>query len=173
MQIADFTADQIQEHLEGFTELLHACVMDGASVSFIHPYERQDAENFWRKKVLDRMEDGKLVVLVALVDGKIAGSVQLDYDTPPNQPHRGDVKKMLVHPDFQRRGIGRALMQSVEETAKARGLRLLTLDTRSGDKGESLYRSSGFEIVGIIPGYSRDARIDVYDDCTFMYKVIG
>jgi ribosomal protein S18 acetylase RimI-like enzyme len=84
--------------------------------------------------------------------------------------HRADIKKLLVHPDFQRRGIGRRLMIEIESVAQRLGRSLLTLDTRSGDKGEPLYLSQGFIVAGIIPDYSRDARRDQLDAASFMYK---
>ena len=170
LTITQFAAEELETHLDELAALLHACVEDGASVNFVLPYSREDARSFWRRKVLSRFPDGGLVVLVARKDGRIAGSVQLDHDTPPNQPHRADVKKLLVHPEFQRRGIGRALMIEVETVARALGRTLLTLDTRTGDKGEPLYKSCGFQVAGIIPGYSRDARRNIFDPATFMYK---
>jgi ribosomal protein S18 acetylase RimI-like enzyme len=63
-------------------------------------------------------------------------------------------------------------MVEVEQVAASLGRRLLTLDTRTGDKGETLYTSLGFQVAGIIPDYSRDARHDHYDPATFMYKQI-
>jgi len=170
--ISPFTAADVEAHLDELAGLLHACVEDGASINFIHPYSHEDAKRFWMKKVLPRVSDDALTVLVARVDGRIAGSVQLDCDTPPNQAHRADVKKLLVHPDFQRRGIGRRLMAEIETVAQRLGRSLLTLDTRSGDKGEPLYQSLGYIAAGVIPDYSRDARTDRLDAATFMYKPI-
>jgi ribosomal protein S18 acetylase RimI-like enzyme len=164
-------ADAVEAHLDELAGLLRACVADGASINFILPYSHEDARRFWEKKVLSRMRDGApLIVMVAWLEGRIAGSVQLDCDTPPNQAHRADIKKLLVHPDFQRRGIGRRLMSEIETVARQRGLGLLTLDTRSGDKGEPLYQSLGFLTAGVIPNYSRDAVVDRLDAPTFMYK---
>jgi len=172
LTFSTFSGEEIEAHLDELAGLLQACVEDGASVNFILPYSVEDAKAFWRRKVLPRMPDGGLAVLVARVDGRIAGSVQLDHDTPPNQPHRADIKKLLVHPDFQRRGIGRQLMTEIERIALELGRTLLTLDTRTGDKGENLYTSLGFKIAGVIPAYSRDARLDQYDPATFMYKLV-
>ncbi|MBL0371614.1 GNAT family N-acetyltransferase [Rhizobium sp. KVB221] len=172
LTIERFPARDIETHLTELAGLLQACVEDGASVNFVLPYTLEEAKAFWRSKVLPRLPDGGLVVLVARSEGRIAGSVQLDHDTPPNQPHRADIKKLLVHPDFQRRGIGRKLMGEIERVAVEMGRTLLTLDTRTGDKGEPLYKSCGFEVAGIIPGYSRDARSDHYDPATFMYKAL-
>jgi ribosomal protein S18 acetylase RimI-like enzyme len=169
---SSFSADDVTTHLDALAELLLACVEDGASINFILPYGLEDAGKFWRNRVLTRLPEGRLVVLVAWCEGRIAGSVQLDMDTPPNQPHRADIKKLLVHPSFQRRGIGRALMVEIERIAREHGRTLLTLDTRTGDKGETLYLSRGFQVAGIIPNYSRDARVDKLDAATFMYKQI-
>jgi ribosomal protein S18 acetylase RimI-like enzyme len=65
--------------------------------------------------------------------------VRRDYDTPANQPHRAEVRKLLVHPKLRRQGIARALMAEVERHAVALFLSLLTLDTRTGDSAEPLY----------------------------------
>ncbi len=167
------TADQARDLLPGLTALLHACVQDGASVSFVLPYSLEDAQAFWRNKVLPPLAAGNVALLVALQDGRVAGSVQLDCDTPPNQPHRAEIRKLLVHPDFRRHGIARRLMQQAEALAVEYGRSLITLDTRTGDSAEPLYRSLGYVTVGVIPGFSRDARDPSrVDGTTIMYKAL-
>jgi ribosomal protein S18 acetylase RimI-like enzyme len=173
MTIVEFSPEDLEANLAGLTEILHASVMAGASINFILPYEDADAVRFWGEKVLPGLRGGKLVMLVALIDGKIAGTVQLDCDTPPNQPHRAELRKLMVHPGFRNRGIARALMVAIEAIAAARGRSLITLDTRTGDKAEPLYASLGYMTVGIVPGYARDVFEDRWDDCTFMYKRLG
>lgn len=173
ISISQFTATEVETRLDEFARLLQACVEDGAAINFVLPYSNEDARRFWVGKVLPRISDDELTVLAAELDGRIVGSVQLDCDTPPNQRHRADIKKLLVHPDFQRRGIGRRLMKEIETMAQRLGRSLLTLDTRSGDKGEPLYLSVGFIAAGTIPAYSRDARSDRLDAATFMYKLLN
>ena len=173
MTIVEFSAEDLEAHLAGLTEVLHASVMAGASINFILPYEEADAARFWADKVLPGLRGGKLAMLVAWVDGRIAGTVQLDCDTPPNQPHRAEIRKLMVHPHFRNRGIARALMAEIEAIAAARGRSLITLDTRTGDKAEPLYASLGYVAFGIVPGYARDVFEDRWDDCTFMYKRLG
>ena len=170
MTIVEFSPEDLKANLAGLTEVLHASVMAGASINFVLPYEEADAARFWAEKVLPGLDAGKLVVLVASIDGKIAGTVQLDCDTPPNQPHRAELRKLIVDPRFRNRGIARALMVAIEAIAAARGRSLITLDTRTGDKAEPLYASLGYVTVGIVPGYARDVFEDRWDDCTFMYK---
>jgi ribosomal protein S18 acetylase RimI-like enzyme len=98
--------------------------------------------------------------------------VQLDFDTPPNQPHRAEVRKLLVRPDFRRQGIGRTLMAEVEKRAAELKRNLLTLDTRTGDSAEPLYASLGYRTVGIIPGYCLDPFNTKLDSTTVMYKAL-
>lgn len=170
--ISIFSADDIASHVRELGALLHACVHDGASISFVLPFTQADGEAFWSKKVLPKVRDGGLVLLVAQQRGRIAGSVQLDHDTPPNQPHRAEVRKLLVHPDFRRQGIARALMAELERLASQLGRSLITLDTRTGDKAEPLYASLGYKTAGVIPGYCRDPMEDRLDSTTIMYKVL-
>ena len=132
--------------------VLADCVAGGASVSFMLPYSRDDAAAFF-KKTIASVARGETVLLAARLDGRIVGTVQLGLDTPPNQPHRADLKKMLVHRSARRKGIGAALMRRAEEVAKQKGRWLLVLDTASGD-AERLYARSGWQRAGVIPDYA-------------------
>jgi ribosomal protein S18 acetylase RimI-like enzyme len=170
--ISIFSADDIAGHVRELGALLHACVHDGASISFVLPFTADDSEAFWSQNVRPGVLDGTRLLLVARKGGRIAGSVQLDYDTPPNQPHRAEVRKLLVHPEFRRQGIAQALMAKLERTASQMGRSLITLDTRTGDKAEPLYASLGYKTAGVIPGYCRDPFEDRLDSTTIMYKVL-
>ncbi len=170
--IAMFTADDIANHVRALGALLHACVHDGASIGFVLPFAAEESEAFWSGKVLPAVREGTRMLWVARAGGAIAGSAQLDIDTPPNQPHRAEVRKLLVHPDFRRRGIARALMADLERYASGLGRSLLTLDTRTGDTAEPLYASLGYRTSGIIPGYCRDPFKDHLDATTIMYKTL-
>ena len=170
IEIVRFGAEDLTSNLAGLAGILQASVEAGASINFILPYDRQDARDFWTRKVLPSLEGGKLVMLVAWLDGRIAGTVQLDHDMPPNQMHRAELRKLMVHPDFRNRGIARALMAEIETIADALGRSLITLDTRTGDKAEPLYSSLGYLTAGVIPGYCRDTVSERMDGATFMYK---
>ena len=168
--IAMFTPAEATAHVKALGALLHACVETGASVNFVLPFTLEDSVTFWRVKVLPAVEDGGRSLFVAKSGPEIVGSVQLDIDTPPNQPHRAEVSKLLVHPGWRRRGIARALMAELERHATACGRGLLTLDTRTGDMAEPLYASMGYETAGVIPGYCRDTIEDRLDPTTIMFK---
>ncbi|MFZ4407923.1 MAG: GNAT family N-acetyltransferase [Paracraurococcus sp.] len=137
------------------SEILIACVAAGASVSFLPPLAPSVARDFWRKVAADAAA-GRKLLLGAWRDGVLVGTAQLILDMPQNQPHRADVAKVLVDPAARRAGIGRALMQRVEQAAQRMGRRLLVLDTLAGDAGEQLYRSMGWQEAGTIPGFALD-----------------
>ena len=159
----------LDDHLLGLGEVLNACVAAGASISFVLPHTLDDSIAFWSDTVRPALAGGRRVLLIVQVGGRLAGTVQLDCDTPPNQPHRADVSKLLVHPEFRGRGLARELMMAIEEEARARGRHLITLDTAS-NAAEALYLSLGYERAGVIPGYARDPIEDRYDSTTIMFK---
>jgi ribosomal protein S18 acetylase RimI-like enzyme len=161
------------DDLEMLAEMLHASVHAGASISFIYPFPLEEARAFWRDAVFPEVRKGKRRMLVARAEGRICGTVQLVPATPPNQRHRADVIKLMVHPRARRCGIARALMNAVEEVARAEGRTLLTLDTRTGDSGEPLYRSLGYVTVGVIPRYSRAADSPALEAASFLYKELA
>jgi len=160
------------EDLQALAEILHATVHAGASVSFILPFTIEAARNYWVERILPSIVAGGRRVLLARSDGFITGAVQLDLAMPPNQQHRAEVAKLLVHPNARRRGIGRALMDAVEAVARSEGRTLLTLDTRTGDAAEPLYRSMGYVTAGIIPNYARATDSPELHATTFMYKFL-
>ncbi len=170
--IAPLSADDLALRLAEFGALLKACVEDGASIGFVLPFAAEEARAYWRDKVLPGLRSGGLILLAAEQAGRVVGTVQLDHDTFPNQRHRAELRKLLVHPDFRRRGIARMLVAEIERSAGELGRRLITLDTRTGDTAEPLYTSLGYRIAGIIPGYCRDAIADRLDPTTVMYKAL-
>ena len=165
-----FTAADIRDRLPELGALLQACVHDGASIGFILPFDVAASQAFWTENVLPAVTRGVRLLLVAEVEGKLAGAVQLDWDTQPNQAHRAEVRKLLVAPALRRRGIARWLMQAVEAQARALPRSLLTLDTRSGDHAEALYLSLGYRVAGSIPAYALAPAGDRLDATTILYK---
>ena len=139
--------------IQGLSDVLIDCVEGGASVSFMLPMSRGKADAFWRT-IGNSVARGERVVLAAEDDaGAIVGTVQVIMAQPENQPHRGDLAKMLVHRRARRRGIGAALLAAAERTALSAGKTLLVLDTASGD-AERLYLRQGWQRCGEIPNYA-------------------
>ena len=152
-EIVSLRAPIADSELAQLAEVLVDCVEGGASVSFMAPFGHDSALAFFRK-VAASVACGDTVLLAAKLDGKIIGTVQLGLDTPPNQPHRADVKKMLVHRSARGHGIGTALMAEVEAEARRHGRWLLVLDTVPGDNGHRLYKRAGWTETGLVPDYA-------------------
>lgn len=136
--------------------ILVATVEAGASVSFLPPLTPDVARAFM-DGIAQSVAKGTCLLLAAWSGGVLSGTVQVHFAPQQNQPHRGDIAKMLVHPDARRRGLGAQLLRAAESAAAASGRTLLVLDTKAGSAGEALYRQHGWIEVGAIPGYSVDA----------------
>ena len=135
-------------------DVLIDCVDGGASVGFMLPLQPERAEAYW-SGMLDSASRGERILLVAedAEAGAVVGTIQVILATPENQPHRGEIAKMLVHRRARRRGVGEALMRKAETTALDAGRTLLVLDTASADAGR-LYDRLGWQRVGVIPDYA-------------------
>lgn len=133
--------------------ILIGCVEGGASVSFLPPLAHDRARAFWLGVASD-VGVGKRILVAAWRNGVLSAAGMLDLAMPENQSHRTEVQKILVDPASRRSGLGRQVLRALEHHAAAHGRTLLTLDTRAGDAGESLYRSEGWREAGRIPGYA-------------------
>ena len=135
------------------SDVLIDCVEGGASVSFLLPITRQKAEAFWHNVAASVAHGERLVLGAEDATGTIVGTVQVILAQPENQPHRGDLAKMLVHQRVRGQGVGAALLIAAEQHALQAGKTLLVLDTAS-DAAERLYTRHGWQRCGVIPNYA-------------------
>ena len=152
-EITSLEAPVAESALGQLADVLVDCVEGGASVSFMSPFSHQQALTFFRK-VAGSVASGDTVLLAARLGDRIVGTVQLGLDTPPNQPHRADIKKLLVHRSVRGHGVGAALKAQAEEEARRRGRWLLVLDTVPGENGHRLYLRAGWTQTGLVPNYA-------------------
>jgi GNAT superfamily N-acetyltransferase len=111
------------------------------------------ARSFFGKTV-EGVQRQDRVLLAAFIDSKLVGTVQVLIATPPNQPHRADVAKLLVLRSARGQGVGARLMEYAEEASRRAGKTLLVLDTCTGDNAERLYMRLGWNRAGVIPRYA-------------------
>jgi GNAT superfamily N-acetyltransferase len=142
-----------EAEIDGLCEVLVDCVQAGASVSFMWPMTRQKASSYWRD-VSASLARGERAVFIAEKDAAIVGTVQVIWAQPENQPHRGDVAKMLVHRSARKSGLGALLLKAAEDHARSQGKTLLVLDTVTGSDGFRLYSRQGWQPCGEIPNYA-------------------
>lgn len=146
-------ADEVRAHVDGLAAVLVDCVAGGASVSYLEPFSHEDARTAvegWA----DEIAQSRRLLLAAFTGDEVVGTVQIVVATPPNQPHRADVAKLLVRRSARGQGVARRLMDHAEAEARAEGKTLLVLDTVTGDATERLYERLGWTRVGVIPGYA-------------------
>ena len=164
-------AEETCARMAELADVLADCVTGGASVGFMAPYGVADALPFW-EGVAVAVGEGATLLFAAEREGRIVGTVQVGMRQMPNQPHRADVKKLLVKQSERGRGIARALMAVAEAEAARRGKAVLVLDTATGSPAETVYERFGWQRAGVIPDYA------LYPDgrfcaTTFFYKRVG
>ncbi|HZZ91834.1 MAG TPA: GNAT family N-acetyltransferase [Usitatibacter sp.] len=134
------------------TALLRDVVDAGASVGFLPPLKTALGETYWRD-VLASLGDG-LVLWVARVDGRLAGTVQLAPSGKQNARHRAELQKLMVMSSHRGRGVASRLLATAEARARELGRTLLVLDTLEGSEAEPVYRHLGWQRVGAIPDFA-------------------
>jgi GNAT superfamily N-acetyltransferase len=153
IEIRRLDAGSVRAHLDPLAAVLVDCVEGGASVSFMAPFSQEDGRAVFGDYAAE-VEQGRRLLLAAFADGELVGTVQVILATPPNQPHRGEIAKLLVRRSARRHGIAERLMAEAEREAHDEGKTLLVLDTVTGDAAERLYTRLGWTHVGVIPDYA-------------------
>ena len=104
----------------------------------------------WSEESLGYLcSSGNACGVAATEDGRLAayGGMEHVLDT-------ASIINIAVHPDFRRRGYGRAILSALESSAVEFGAERIFLDVReSNEPAKSLYMSSGYRIAGIRRGY--------------------
>lgn len=172
MHVELIAASRLDEMIEGLCEVLISTVKAGGAIGFLAPLSYQEAQNFWEQIIRPEVLADKRCLFVALKGGRAVGTVQLIWRLQPNQPHRCEIAKMMVHPDARRQGIGRALMQAALDKAASLNKTLIMLDTKTGDVAERLYRSLNFVEIGVVPNFALDPNGQSYHNTTYMFRQI-
>src|SRR5712691_7806841 len=153
IEIRRLGATGLLAQLDGLAAVLADCVAGGASVSYLAPFSHEQARAEFEAMAAEA-EKGRRLILAAFAEGRLVGTVQVVLALPPNQPHRAEIAKLLVHRSARKRGIAQLLMEHAESEARAAGKTLLVLDAVTGGDAERLYVRLGWTRVGVIPGYA-------------------
>lgn len=157
-----------EQDLRDLSAVLIDTVDSGAAVSFMQPLAADVAEAWWRGTLAS--PHPRAVFLVARDPEGIVGTVQLQPAWAPNQPHRAELCKLMVHRRARGLGLGRALMEAAEAAGREAGFALLTLDGKRGGVAEQLYVKMGWTRVGVIPDFARDPDDKAWHDTVIFYK---
>ncbi len=150
------TAEGLSGLAPHLATLLVDAVAHGGSLGFHDPLDPAEAESYWRS-LRPELETESRMVLVAERDGVVVGSGQLVLPSLPNARHRAELQKLCVLSTCRGQGIGRALMDALHAEALGNGRTLVLLNTRRGEPPETFYRALGYELVGVVPGYTAEA----------------
>ena len=153
IEIRRLAPPDLPEQLDALAGVLHDCVAGGASVSYMEPFSPEDAHSAFEGFAAEA-EQGRRLILAAFAEGDLVGTVQVILALPPNQPHRAEIAKLLVHRSARGRGVAQRLMEHAEAEARAEGKTLLVLDAVTDGDAARLYARMGWTEVGVIPGYA-------------------
>lgn len=169
--IQEWNAEQIHAHRQDFATLLRDAVEGGSSIGFVVPLPETEVQDYWQS-VEDAVASGNKKLLVALDEGRVVGTVQLNLESRTNGNHRAEIAKLIVLTSHRRRGLGKALLDTAEALARKLGRSTLFLDTVLGDQAERLYRFAGYTFVGSIPAYAKNIH-GVLEANAIYYKLLS
>lgn len=166
--VEPLNAEAARAAIPALAGILADAVDSGASVGFMHWNGPSDYVAFWTGVVAD-VAAGRTILFAARQGADVLGTAQLQLIGKPNQPHRAEIAKVLVHSSARRRGLGAALMQAAEAAARQAKRDLLVLDTDEHGAARRLYGKLGWTELGTVPRY---ALMPDGSDCgsTFFYK---
>jgi GNAT superfamily N-acetyltransferase len=126
LSLGDYAPEQVEAALKGAFGVDTGLIADGTYFLAEHAGEPIACGGWSRRK--------------ALFGGDAYHGASAERLDPATEPAR--IRAFFVHPDWARRGLGRALLELCEAEARAAGFRALELmATRPGLK---LYRAAGY-----------------------------
>lgn len=159
MIIEPLPAHPTETDISELKALMSDCIHGGASIGFLLESSDEELAAYW-KKVIDEASQAKnRVIFIAREErgGPIVGSAQLACETRANGRHRAEVQKLMVLRHNRGKGVASLLMRELENNARARGVKLLFLDTSEGAGGAKyFYELQGYIYAGGIPGFALD-----------------
>jgi len=135
--------------LDDFLELINSLVEEGADINMNEKITR-DAEVDWLAGQLSAIEKEKKAAVVAEVDGRVVGQVDLRPKSG-RQKHVGTLG-ITIRSGYRDIGIGAELMKEAEAQARRLGLKVLTLEVfSSNSRARHVYEKAGYHVVGRVP----------------------
>ncbi len=161
-------APELIDVIGDLSDILVETVNGGAPLGFMPPISRDTARDYWIS-LLPELRSLRRILLVAMTNGRVVGSAQLELSRRGNSPHRANVEKVFVSRAARGHGVGTMLMSTIEDVALQHGRTLLVLNTRNDLPPHFWYRSLGWSDVGVIPGWTVGSHGERFDHVS-MYK---
>jgi acetyltransferase len=106
------------------------------------------------RSVVQSLNEKDRVLVVAERGGEVVGMAQIARSSADNARHRAEVQRVAVAADARGAGVGRLVMETVEDEARKRGLTLLWLTTHADTEACAFYEAVGYTQLGVMPHYS-------------------
>jgi GNAT superfamily N-acetyltransferase len=142
----------------------------GGAVGFVPPVTPEDVEPAL-EHLLEGLRTRGDVLVVLTVDGALAGFAGLVTSAHVLKKHWATVLRVQIHPDYQKRGLGRMLVQGVHDVARRHGWEFLHLTVRGGTGIQAFYARLGYVEVGRIPDALRVAPGDDRDEISMIHRL--
>ncbi len=143
------------EDLDDLLALINGLVAEKADILRVQGVKREE-EAEWLAQRLADLENGRLIALVAEVEGRVVASCEVTLREGV-QSHLGSLG-IATSSGFRDLGLGHELMQALLELSKKAGLKVIVLHVyATNNRARHLYEKAGFRGYGILPkGILRD-----------------
>jgi GNAT superfamily N-acetyltransferase len=153
MEIVELSADEVREAAGDLAQLLLDAHASNMSLGLAGPLTAEHAVEAW-VDTAGRLDSRNRVLLAAVEDGVVVGTVQVVRAESENGGARAEVVRLAVRADRRGTGLGRRLLEAAVERARVLGLRLLWLTTHAGTDSDRFYEAVGWTRLGVLPAYS-------------------
>ena len=152
--------DELREQVVGlWVEVTNS----GGAVGFVSPVSADDVRPL-AEATLAAVEGGPDRLLIQTDDGELTGLLFMVDNRFAFKDHWRVLKRVMVTPRGQGRGLGTALMGEAERIGRAMGLAALHVTVRAGTNTEKFYERLGYTEVGRLPGALRVGPDDERDE---------
>jgi GNAT superfamily N-acetyltransferase len=126
----------------------------GGAVGFVPDSPEEEIRAAAEAAIAD-VRAGRMELIGLPAGDELGGAVFLRAGSGPRVAHRAEVLRLMVRPDLQGRGFGKALLDAVVARATDRGFEQLLLSARGGTALPEFYTGQGWTQVGVFPGALR------------------
>jgi GNAT superfamily N-acetyltransferase len=120
-------------YLPAFVSILNRCILESNTIATFLPPLGEEVTKWWEKQLSEAsIADSKRTIIMAFdpageegPEGNLVGYAMLNDISTQTGPFRCSVEKLMVDPNVRRKGVGRLLMEKLDDVAWAKGLWLL------------------------------------------------
>ncbi|KAL7921874.1 acyl-CoA N-acyltransferase [Trichoderma austrokoningii] len=175
--VTDISA--MEKHLASLRDLLQHCINDEPDISslgFLAPLADHRADSYWLElmsTVTGPNATTTLLIATQPHSDEVVATVQLARMPKESHTFKGEVRKLMVHPDYRRHGLGKWMMKEVERIAREEfALEMLLLDTSKETPAREFYLKTGWTEWGICPKYAKSSSGKKHDCCFFVKDLV-